>query len=206
MRSSDFANSSPDVSLSEIFTMPTAADSVANLYDHIGAGEVARLQEHPVELQLTLRSIRERLGTNESRRIADVGGGPGAYSFPLADEGHHVDLVDLSPGLIDLAQRHQDERKAAGNKALVQSLSVGNALDKTILNGGAYDAVLLLGPLYHLLDESERVAAVENAMRLAKPKGFVFVAFISVAAHLRDIAMRDPGRLVTDKGFYAKYV
>lgn len=154
---------------------------------------------------MTLRTIREALPP-APQRIADVGGGPGKYAFALADQGHLVDLVDLSPGLIQIAQVEQDKRNAAGKENLLQSLAVGNALDPNILQHGIYDAVLLLGPLYHLVEESERVNAVANAVRLAKPNGVLFVAFVSISAHLRDIAMRDPSRLIAEKEFYTKYV
>lgn len=185
--------------------MPTPPTDIANLYNILGAGELSRLDTHPVELLVTLRTISEALAP-APQRIADVGGGPGKYAFALADRGHLVDLVDLSPGLIQLAQIEQDKRKATGKGNLLQSLSVGNVLDPNILQFGIYDAVLLLGPLYHLVEESERVKAVANAARLATPNGLLFVAFVSIAAHLRDIAMREPERLVADKEFYAKYV
>ncbi|KAK0760477.1 hypothetical protein N5P37_006671 [Trichoderma harzianum] len=184
--------------------MPTSPTDIANLYNILGAGELSRLDTHPVELLVTLRTIREAL-PQAPQRIADVGGGPGKYAFALADQRHLVDLVDLSPGLIQIAQVEQDKRNAAGQKSL-QSLAVGNALDPNILRHGIYDAVLLLGPLYHLVEESERVNAVANAVRLAKPKGVLFVAFVSISAHLRDIAMRDPSRLIAEKEFYAKYL
>lgn len=185
--------------------MPTATASVAKLYDSIGQHEVSRLQEHPIELAVTLRAIRTSTGPGP-KKIADVGGGPGTYAFPLADDGHQVDLIDLSPGLVEIANAKQNERQAAGSKSLLNSLGVGDALDNSILETGAYDAVLLLGPLYHLLEESERVKAVQNALRLAKPNGNIFVAFVSVAAHLRDLVMREPERIVKEPDFYAKYV
>ncbi|PTB41701.1 hypothetical protein M441DRAFT_192737 [Trichoderma asperellum CBS 433.97] len=185
--------------------MPTSPTDIANLYNILGAGELSRLDTHPVELLVTLRIISEALPL-APQRIADVGGGPGKYAFALADQGHLVDLVDLSLGLIQLAQVEQDRRKAAGKGNLLESLSVGNALDPTILQHGIYDGVLLLGPLYHLVEESERVKAVANAAQLAKPNGVLFVAFVSIAAHLRDVAMREPGRLIAEKEFYAKYL
>lgn len=185
--------------------MPTPATDVANLYNIIGAGEVSRLDTHPIELLVTLRTIRDSLPSTP-QRIADIGGGPGKYAFALADQGHKVDLIDLSPGLIDLARTEQDQRGTTGDAAVLESLAVGNALDRTILRDGLYDAVLLLGPLYHLLEEWERAEAVANACRLAKANGVIFVAFVSIAAHLRDIAMREPAKLVNDKEFYAKYV
>lgn len=200
--------------------MPTDPEGVARLYGNIAEYESTRLATHPMERELTLRSIRHWLAASVSapptavsssrRRIADVGGGPGKLAFALADDGCHVDLVDLSPGLIELARAEQQERAAAGSsRPLLASIAVGNALDgpPAALPQGSYDAVLLLGPLYHLLDEAERRRAVENACRLAKPRtGLVFCAFVSKEAHLRDIAVRDPARIVEQKDFYAKYV
>ncbi|KAF5985625.1 s-adenosyl-L-methionine-dependent methyltransferase [Fusarium coicis] len=193
--------------------MPTSREAVANRYGKIADYENTRLATHPMERELTLRAIRHALSTSETadterKRIADVGGGPGKIAFALADQGHHVDLIDLSPDLIHLAELEQDQRSASvENPALLASISVGDALETIPLTNDSYDAVLLLGPLYHLLEESERKQAVENALRLAKPQeGLVFCAFVSKEAHLRDLAMRDPARLVKQKDFYAAYL
>ncbi|KND87750.1 hypothetical protein TOPH_07592 [Tolypocladium ophioglossoides CBS 100239] len=187
--------------------MPTSSESVSKLYGIISQHENSRLAGHPMEREITLRAIRKGLAATSPKRIADVGGGPGKLAFALADEGHKVDLIDLSPNLIQLGQAEQDKRKAAGNKPLLESIAVGNAMDKSALQDESYDAVLLLGPLYHLMEESERAQAVTHALNLAKPQdGLIFVAFISIAAHLRDIAMRNPGKILEFEGFYAKYL
>ncbi|KAK7212048.1 hypothetical protein V2G26_019226 [Clonostachys chloroleuca] len=169
--------------------MPTSCQAVANLYGKIADYENTRLATHPMERELTLRAIREALATSETthaerKRIADVGGGPGKVAFALADEGHHVDLIDLSPDLIRLAGAEQDRRAASGeNPGLLASIGVGDALDRIPLANDSYDAVLLLGPLYHLLEEPERKEAVENALRLAKPQGgLIFCAFVKFYA------------------------
>ncbi len=187
--------------------MTTNIENVAKLYDIIDIHEDTRLATHPMERELTRRAIRHYLGAGAGK-VADIGGGPGRIAFPLADDGYSVDLVDLSPAMVRLAQKEQDARKAAADgKPLLQSIAVGNALVRPDhLPEAAYDAVLLLGPLYHLISEEERVKAVENALMLAKPNGLVFVAFVSIAAHLRDIAMRDPKKLVSESDFYADYV
>ncbi|KAJ6780620.1 hypothetical protein PWT90_03504 [Aphanocladium album] len=210
--------------------MSTATDNVAKLYGKIASFEGTRLAEHPMEREVTLRTIRNHLPPSSAPlRIADIGGGPGKLAFPLADDGHHVDLVDLTPDLVLMAQQEQQDRRAAASsktasrldsddgaekkkekkkgRGLLQSISVGNALHKPALAADSYDGVLLLGPLYHLLGEDERAAAVGNALRLARPgTGVVFCAFISIAAHLRDIAIRDPAKLVRAQDFYKKYL
>ncbi|CAH0042918.1 unnamed protein product [Clonostachys rhizophaga] len=193
--------------------MPTSRQAVASLYGKIADYENNRLATHPMEREITLRAVCQALATSETthaerKRIADVGGGPGKVAFALADQGHHVDLIDISPSLIRLAEAEQDRRAASGeNLALLASIGVGDALDRIPLTDASYDAVLLLGPLYHLLEETERKQAVENALRLAKPQGgLVFCAFVSKEAHLRDLAMRDPARLVKQRDFYATYL
>ncbi|OAA70082.1 Methyltransferase type 11 [Akanthomyces lecanii RCEF 1005] len=185
-------------------------DNVAKLYGKIAASEGTRLAEHPMERELTLRTIRAHVPP-ASAAIADIGGGPGKLAFALADDGHLVDLVDLTPDLIAMAQAEQDSRRASpasSGRCLLQSISVGDALHRpSSLPAGSYDGVLLLGPLYHLLEEDERATAVRNALQLARPgTGVVFCAFISIAAHLRDIAMRDPAKLLRAQDFYSKYL
>lgn len=194
----------------------TSTTNVARLYNSIAEREDTRLAEHPMEREITFRSITEGLASQGSgagdarKRIADIGGGPGRVAFRLADQGHHVDLRDLTPGLIDIAKKEQETRSGSGSgsAATLASLAVGDALDESLcgLEAGSYDAILLLGPMYHLMEEHERAKAVQNALKLAKKDGLVYIAFVSVAAHLRDIALREPARLVKETDFYAKYV
>src|SRR4029453_15161994 len=51
---------------------------------------------------------------------------------------------------------------------------------------GSYDAVLLLGPLYHLPERDDRLRALREARRVVKPGGPVVVAAISRFASLLD--------------------
>ena len=48
------------------------------------------------------------------------------------------------------------------------------------------DAALLLGPLYHLTERADRLAALREAARILKPGGFVFAAAISRFASALD--------------------
>ena len=41
----------------------------------------------------------------------------------------------------------------------------GNALDLSEIESDGYDSVLLMGPLYHLLENAQRVQATEEAIR-----------------------------------------
>jgi SAM-dependent methyltransferase len=102
--------------------------------------------------------------------VADVGGGPGRYALWLAGLGYHVVHRDLVP-------LHVDQVRAAAHGSRVES-AVGDARNLD-LGDGSTDAVLLLGPLYHLTRRSDRVQALREAGRVVRPGGPVFAAAIS---------------------------
>lgn len=83
----------------------------------------------------------------------------------------------------------------------------GNALDITEhATQASFDVVLCLGPLYHLLKPEERRTVVKNTISLAKPGGYIILAYVSVYAHLRDMARQDPSRLLKEWTFYEGYL
>jgi SAM-dependent methyltransferase len=53
-----------------------------------------------------------------------------------------------------------------------------------------FDAVLLLGPLYHLLTAEDRSRAACEALRVVRPGGVLFAAFITFYAPFRDAIAR----------------
>ena len=110
--------------------------------------------------------------------IADVGGGPGVYAQWLARLGHHV-------ALIDPVKRHVEQaaRLDAGAGSIQSRLGDARSLD---LESGSVDVVLLLGPLYHLLAEDERLSALAEAFRVLRPGGVLFATAISRFASLHD--------------------
>jgi ubiquinone/menaquinone biosynthesis C-methylase UbiE len=112
--------------------------------------------------------------------ILDVGGGPGAYAVPLALAGHAVHLVDSMPLHV-----RQARAAAAAAGTTLASAEVGDARALAFPDTSA-DAVLLLGPLYHLLEAAERDAALAEARRVLRPGGVVIAVAISRFASLYD--------------------
>jgi ubiquinone/menaquinone biosynthesis C-methylase UbiE len=106
-------------------------------------------------------------------QVIDVGGASGLYAFWLASLGYQVHLIDATPRLVDVARQQQDDATHR-----LESIAVGDArhlsFDET-----SVDAVLVFGPLYHLTEQSERLAALTEARRVLRPNGVVFVAGIS---------------------------
>jgi len=109
-------------------------------------------------------------------RVLDVGGGPGIYAKWLADLGYDVQVVDPSP----LHVRQALER-AKGRFGAVEGDA--RSLDE---GDGSYDAVLLLGPLYHLTERDDRLRALREAARVLRPGGMVAASAISRFASVLD--------------------
>lgn len=110
--------------------------------------------------------------------ILDVGGGPGIYAAWLAALGYTVTLIDPVARHLEQAAEHATFTVEAGD---ARALRAPDA---------SADAVLLLGPLYHLPDPADRAQALREANRVAKPGGLIAAAFISRQAPILDLASK----------------
>ncbi len=164
-----------------------AVNPVQSFYDANAEAEWVRLERHRTEFAVTLRALEDHLPPPPAA-VLDVGGGPGRYAIELARRGYRVTLVDLSAASLQLARRKAEEASVR-----LEGAVRANALDLGRLPDAAYDAVLLMGPLYHLTDEDARRRAVRQAARKLRAGGVIFAAFITRFAPLRDLAARDPG-------------
>jgi SAM-dependent methyltransferase len=111
--------------------------------------------------------------------IADIGGGPGRYAHWLVELGYRVHLVDPVPLHIEqaLAGLKEDSTR------LRAELGDGRAVP---MPDASADAVLLLGPLYHLPDRADRLQVLAEARRVCRPGGLIAAAAISRFASTLD--------------------
>lgn len=161
------------------------SDPVEAYYGRDAEHEWGRLTRHPMEFTLTMRALSQYLPPEA--RILDVGGGPGRYATELARRGHRVTLVDLSLANVELARV-----KAAEAGVHLDGFIHGNALDLSAFPKAAYDAVLLLGPLYHLVDSGQRDQALRQAVERLNAGGLLFGAYITRFAFLWDMLKYAP--------------
>jgi ubiquinone/menaquinone biosynthesis C-methylase UbiE len=119
--------------------------------------------------------------------VADVGGGTGPYSFWLASLGHEVHLIDPSERLVAICKSRM---QANPSQPSPRTATVGDARSLWLGDSNC-DAVLMLGPLYHLTDRNERIRAIQESCRVLKPGGHVFAATITRVASLADALSRD---------------
>jgi S-adenosylmethionine-dependent methyltransferase len=159
---------------------------VEQMYDADSEREWQRLERHRTEFAVTLRALAEYLPP-ASAKILDIGGGPGRYAIELTRQGYEVSLLDLS----------QNNLALAGQKAVSAGVKIaqtvhGNALDLSAFATESFDAVLMFGPLYHLLQVPERLQAVREARRVLRSNGRLLVAFVTRFAPFRDAAANYP--------------
>jgi len=173
---------------------------VEGYYDQNALDEWERLERHPTEFAVTMLALAEHLPPPPAK-IADIGGGPGRYAIALAQEGYAVTLVDLSRGNLALAR---EKAEAAGVR--LDATLHANALDLSDLASSTYDAVLLFGPLYHLLAQEEQLGAVREAMRLLRPDGPLFATFITRFAQFRWAAYFDAAWLARDREYTEQFL
>ena len=174
----------------------SVSEHVARLYDSMSEREWTRMERHRTEFALTLRALAQHLPPPPAH-ILDCGGGPGRYAIELARQGYQVTLFDLSSGNLALARQ-----KAAEAGVTLAGIEQGTALDLSRFPAAGFDAVLLMGPLYHLLEEAERTQALAEATRVLKPGGPLFATFITRYAAHRDAAAKYPTEPVDRPGLY----
>ena len=117
--------------------------------------------------------------------VLDVGGGAGVYALPLASEGYSVHLIDPVPLHVEQAR----DASALQRDAPLASAQVGDAR-QLVWDDKSVDAVLLLGPLYHLTSRDDRLQALQEAYRVVRPGGVVAAAAISRFASTYDGLLR----------------
>lgn len=153
-----------------------------DVLDHYAMGrERDRLAHGHGRLEaLRTSELLERWLPAAPATVLDVGGAAGRYALPLAALGYAVHLVDPVPLHVEQA----GQASAAAEHALAAVLQ-GDARALPYDDASA-DAVLLLGPLYHLVDRGDRLAALTEAGRVLRPGGVVVAAAISRWASTAD--------------------
>ena len=157
---------------------------IAALYDQGVEREDERLERHQLEYDLTWRFLTHYLPPSGS--ILEIGAATGRYTAGLCKLGYSVTAVDLSAALLARCR----ERLAAEGLLDRAQLVVADARDLQAVPGTGFDAVLLMGPLYHLVFQEDRIQALRQALERLREGGLLFSAFISRLGILGDV-MKD---------------
>ncbi|PSJ25360.1 SAM-dependent methyltransferase [Streptosporangium nondiastaticum] len=153
-------------------TIPQVDSEIIDFYSDTfdEATRLTATADGMLEMARTQELLRRHIPPSPAA-ILDVGGGPGAHARWLVADGYRVHLVDP-------VAKHVAQASEAGCTA-----EIGDARSLTA-DDGSYDATLLLGPLYHLLERADRDRALAEARRVTAPGGPVAAAAISRYASL----------------------
>lgn len=119
-----------------------------------------------VEFETTMHHLHRFL--QPGQMIYDIGAGTGRYTSALMAEGYQVKAVELVKRNIDVFLKREPTAD------VVQ----GDARNMPFIPDGTSDVTLLLGPLYHLIGDDEKLKALNEAKRITKPGGLIFVAYL----------------------------
>ncbi len=121
-----------------------------------------------VEYTTTMTYIHKYL--RPGMRVLEIGAGTGRYSRALAKEGYRVDAVELIEHNIRVFQTLLESDMQI-------TLRQGDARDLSCYESDMFDLTLLLGPMYHLYTEEDKLAALGEAVRVTRPGGVVMAAY-----------------------------
>lgn len=152
-----------------------------NLYDEDGR---LASKHGKVEFITTMKYIHDYV--KPGAKVLEVGAGTGRYSIALSREGYQVQAMELIEHNIEVFKS-----KLMDNEHI--DIKQGNALDLLVYDNNSFDAILILGPMYHLYNEEDKVQVLNEAKRILKKDGYIFVAYCMNEPTIIQWAFADDG-------------
>ncbi len=190
----------------------TDIDSIAAAYDAGVKEEYNRLASNPLfeaEFELITELMQRYIAPGSV--VIDVGAGPGRYAEFLLKRNCKVGVVDVSRKSLEAFNK----RIKGVFKRNILFSEIACATNLSFIDSNTADAVLLMGPLYHLIYFGERAKAISEAFRILKKGGILFAVFLSTYNHIAqfyeenrfccsndaDILMKDVATTVKFQGY-----
>lgn len=162
---------------------------IIDLYNNYDEDNRLTSRHGQVEFLTTMRYIEKYI--QKGNRVLEIGAATGRYSHTLARQGYKVDAIELVEHNIDIFRKNTLENEEI-------TITQGNALDLSAIPDNQYDITLLLGPMYHLYNDEDKRQALHEAIRVTKPNGIVFVAYVISDGSLIDLGFVQNGISVSD--------
>ncbi len=144
---------------------------------------------HQIEYITTTTYIDKYLKPND--RILEVGAGTGRYSLHYAEKGYTVNSIEY-------VEHNLEILKSKIKEGMNITAEQGDAMDLSRFPDNTFDVTLVLGPLYHLYNESDQRKAISEAIRVTKPGGIIMIAYITSDSIMLSWAL--DGHLIDGQG------
>ena len=106
--------------------------------------------------------------------VIDIGSGPGRYTIELLKKGYNVTLFELSNEELQLAKSKIECKNLKAEEYICE-----NALNLDKIESNKYDAILLMGPMYHILNEEDRNKVLRESYRILREGGIAIIAYLN---------------------------
>ena len=142
-------------------------ENIINYYNKFNEDKRLLRRHGIVEYETAMKYILEYLKFFKDPKILDVGAGTGRYAICLHKLGYDVTALELvKHNLMTL-------RKNCSEFPSFQ----GTALDLSRFKDNSFDIVILFGPMYHLISDSDKIKALSEVKRILKSGGLVFISY-----------------------------
>lgn len=131
-----------------------------------------------IEYLTVMRYIQKYLQPDMKALV--IGAGSTNYSFELASQGIAVTAVEMLQSKLD----ELNGRIAEGMKLITYK---GGVYDLGFLESDSYDITLVINPMHHLYTVEGRKQAVNEAYRVTKPSGLIFISYCLLEGCLSDL-------------------
>jgi ubiquinone/menaquinone biosynthesis C-methylase UbiE len=153
-----------------VLTLKTIVDYYQNNDED---SRISTNKARKIEFIISTKILEEHI--KPESKILDVASGTGVYSIHYAENGHDVLAADITPKHIETLNK---KIQASSKKLKIETL-VNNAIYLSTFNSDSFDAVLCMGPLYHLIENSDREKCISECFRVLKKDGILAIAYIN---------------------------
>lgn len=148
-------------------------DYIEKYYNKFNEDKRLKSRHGIVEFTTSMEYIKKHLNQIEFQnceplKILDVGAGTGAYTKSLAHLGYDVTAVEYVKKNLSVLKENCPNVPAY----------LGSATNLKKFKDCSFDAVILFGPMYHLHKAEEKIQALNEAKRVVKTGGIIFVAYL----------------------------
>lgn len=155
-------------------------------YNSALESEHSRLERHQLEHDLTWRYLSQYLPPQGN--LLEIGAATGRYTLELAKRGYGLTAVDMSTVLMEKCRKSIEDQGLEGQVRFL----LADARDLSEVTDKGFDAVLIMGPLYHLIIEADRKTALKEVFDRLREGGVIFSSFISRFGVMSDLIKNVP--------------